>query len=132
MFRCGPYVSSMSLLDSSRFHWQRCRSSSHSVLDRRPRRNNCSTCNRDGEKSKFRQEGRQVVLLLSIFLLGSDSVLQLCMSTTRPHSRRSIYTFPAHSTTLSSATLQEFNSLHLPSRSGEKAFRSFTRTKTML
>ena len=42
-FRCGPYESSMSVLDSSRFHWQRCRSSSHSVLDRRPRRNSCST-----------------------------------------------------------------------------------------
>lgn len=57
LLRCGPYVSSMSVLDSSRFHWQCCRSSSHSDLDRRPRRNNCSTYNTDGEKRHFRQEG---------------------------------------------------------------------------
>lgn len=65
MFRCGPYVSSMKRLDSSRFHWQRCRSSSHSALDRRPRRNNCSTYNTEGDKLRqFKQEGWQIFVIV--------------------------------------------------------------------
>lgn len=42
------YESSRSRLDSSRSHWQRCRRSSHSARDRRPRRNSCSTCSSQG------------------------------------------------------------------------------------
>lgn len=43
----APYVSMMTVLACSRFHWQSCRSPSHSDLDLRPKRNNCSTCDPD-------------------------------------------------------------------------------------